>query len=344
MHDIIPPHKARGKVSPQPRAVSIAPATRPDDAYKRLYAERSRVINISTDKAGTTVITEQVTEIRAPRPEEVAEVAQKVTSKQPVRQVEELSTKQKVSVMVRALEKARKDLEKERRKKSFFKRLAVVLVAFVLLLSTGYVGVDTWLTNKRLQSQAAPVPQQAQTSETAPETTTATFAGDVDQTAPAVSALSTYKVADDVPRALYINGLNVAARVQPMGLNDDNSLQAPKNIYDAGWYTGSAKPGQPGAMLMDGHASETGSRYGLFGYLDKIKEGDVITIEKGDGTKLNYVVAHTQVSALEDVDMKAASRPYGGAAQGLNIITCTGKWVQEKGTLDHRLIVYATLQ
>jgi sortase (surface protein transpeptidase) len=310
-----------------------------------LYAQRSRVINISTNVstngAGSTIITEQVTEIRAPKPDEV------VAPEPPVsRTVKELSTNEKVSVMVRALEAARKDLDKERRKKSFFKRLALVLVAGILLLSTGYVGIDTWLTNSRLQAEATPPPANAPAEAVVKdvEATSATVATDVDKTPPPVSALASYKVDPDLPRALYISSLNIAARVQQMGLTDSSSLQAPKNIYDAGWYTGSAKPGQSGAMVIDGHASETGSRYGLFGYIERLKEGDIITIEKGDGTKLNYVVAHTEVDALSDVDMKSVRSTYGGAAQGLNIITCTGKWTDDKSTLDHRLIVFATLQ
>lgn len=343
MHDILPPtHQARGKIRPQSRL--NPPTGRSEDVYKSLYAGHPRVINISTNTVGSTIITEQVTEIRPPTPKEERELLEPVSLV-----VKELPVQEKVSVMIRALEVARKDLERERRKKSFFKRLALTLVAGVLLLSTGYVGVDTWLTNSRLEASAeAPAPAPTSSADatkapTKPEST-GTFGGDVDKTAPVASALSTYRVAPDAPRALYISSLKIAARIQPMNLNGDKSLQAPKNIYDSGWYTGSSKPGQSGAMVMDGHASETGTHYGLFGYLDRIKEGDNITIEKGDGTKLQYAVVHVETDALADVDMNKVMVPYNGAAQGLNIITCTGKWTSDNSTLDHRLIVFAVPQ
>jgi len=43
---------------------------------------------------------------------------------------------------------------------------------------------------------------------------------------------------------------------------------------------------------------------------------------------------------LEGFDMKQALLPYGNALKGLNIMTCTGEWIDEKKTYDHRVVVY----
>jgi LPXTG-site transpeptidase (sortase) family protein len=157
------------------------------------------------------------------------------------------------------------------------------------------------------------------------------------------NTLADYKVAADAPRAIYINKLGVAARLLPMGVNADNSMQAPININDGGWYTGSAKPGKPGAMVVDGHASKTGTNYGLFGNLNKLNIGDKITVERGDGTKFTYQVAYTEEVPEDQVDMNKVMVPYGNAAQSINLITCAGEWTKDGKTLDHRIIVYATL-
>lgn len=156
------------------------------------------------------------------------------------------------------------------------------------------------------------------------------------------NALDSYTVAADLPRAIYITKIGVAARLLPMGVNSDNSMQAPINTNDAGWYTGSSKPGQGGAMVIDGHASQTGTHYGLFGNLEKLVNGDKITVEQGDGTRFTYRVVHTEDVPESQVDMSKVMQPYGTATQGLNLITCAGEWVKGGSTLDHRILVFAT--
>lgn len=155
--------------------------------------------------------------------------------------------------------------------------------------------------------------------------------------APAVQA--EYKVAADMPRMLSIESIGVNARVLPMGVNPDNSLQAPVNIYDSGWYDGSAKPGQPGAALIDAHASGP-TRQGLFAYLDTMQKGDRVKLERGDGEMLEYEVVAVETTALDAVDMQKVLKPYGDATEGLNLITCTGKWLQQQRTYNQRAIVY----
>lgn len=155
------------------------------------------------------------------------------------------------------------------------------------------------------------------------------------------NALENYKVAADNPRAIYIDKISVQARILPMGVDVSGAMQAPTNIYDTGWYTGSAKPGEAGAMVMDGHASQTGTHYGEFGRLEELNNGDIITIEKGDGTKLNYKVVHVEDDPLDKVDMNRLMTPYEGAAQGLNLITCAGDWTKDGKTLDHRILVFS---
>jgi hypothetical protein len=44
--------------------------------------------------------------------------------------------------------------------------------------------------------------------------------------------------------------------------------------------------------------------------------------------------------ALDDVDMDKLLTPYGNAKEGLNLITCTGDWLPDKKTYDHRVLVY----
>ena len=221
------------------------------------------------------------------------------------------------------------------------------VIAGLILIATGYVSVDTWLVNRRVVAETSLPTSNDDVSQSSDSTKASTSSSDapqfsdgIDTKKPTVDILKNYKVADDAPRALYITKIGVRARVLSMGIASDGSIATPKNIYDSGWYDGSSKPGLPGAMIIDGHASGS-TRVGLFAYLDKLAEGDKITVEKGDGTKLDYKVVHKDIVPKDEVNMSAFLQPYSGVSEGLNMITCTGKWIESQQTLDHRVLIFA---
>lgn len=222
---------------------------------------------------------------------------------------------------------------KQLNKRSLLTSAAITLI----LVITGYVSFDTWQTNN-LAKQAFAKEASASESPALSPADRQSSEGKDESSLPA-STLADYRVAPNLPRALYINKLNVAARVLPMGVNKDSSMQAPLGIYDAGWYSGSVRPGETGAMVLNGHSSGP-TRQGLLGRLDTLKQGDEIVIEKGDTSRLTYRVVHTETVPLEAVDMNKVALPYGTAKSGLNIYTCTGEWLPTKQTFDHRVIVY----
>lgn len=212
-----------------------------------------------------------------------------------------------------------------RRRPSLF----VISFAVLILGAAAYIGVTAWVVNH----QPALVAHTADARQAAEGT---------DATALPQDILASYSVAADLPRVLRIEKLHIAARVMPMGVNKDNSMQAPININDSGWYNGSAKPGAAGAMVIDGHSSATNApeQLGLFSAIGTLESGDVVSVEKGDGTTLSYKVIYKETVALNKVDMKKVMLPYGSATEGLNLITCAGQWTRSSGTLDHRTIVY----
>lgn len=249
------------------------------------------------------------------------------------------STARRLSLLEEAVRQSDKSSEK-----SFSATLRptklkfICLVAVAVVAATGYVSVDTWLTNRTVLAQAKSQqslnsisPQQAAGKEQGGSATTASESKRY--------SLADYKVAPDMPRAIYIQKLNMSGRILPMGLKD-GAVDAPKNAYDAGWYTGSAKPGTAGAALFDGHASETGG-FGLFGNLHKLADGQVITIEMGDGTKYDYEIIGRDKVPKDSVDMTKALQTQGGVEQGATFITCAGTWIESEQTLSDRILLYA---
>jgi len=208
-------------------------------------------------------------------------------------------------------------------------------IILIIVASLGFLAYDFWLMDQKTKAVlGAPgiiVKEDKNNPEKAREGS--------ETTAITKDDLSSYTVAADVPRVLTIDKLGIEARIRPMSLNKDKSIQAPQNIYDAGWYTGSAKPGANGAMFIDGHASGS-TRLGIFATIDTLKVGDTMQVEKGDGMKLTYEVVHVATIPLTAIDMSQVLAPYAGVSSGLNLMTCTGTWLKDSATLDHRVVVY----
>lgn len=160
---------------------------------------------------------------------------------------------------------------------------------------------------------------------------------------PKPSEFDTYTVAADLPRYLFIPKISVRAMIKPLGLNKDNQIEAPHSAYDAGWYTGSTKPGERGAMFIDGHVS-AGRSPGIFYDLKNLVSGDTFTLERGDSVIFTYHVVKTETYDVDNVDMQAVLSPVNLDKPGLNLITCTGNVIKGTNNYDKRLVVFAEQQ
>jgi sortase (surface protein transpeptidase) len=159
-------------------------------------------------------------------------------------------------------------------------------------------------------------------------------------TRPGSDAISRYVVAPDLPRYLKIPKLGVYARVLQVGVTSSGALGTPGNVYDTAWYTGSAKPGQPGATLIDGHVSSW-TTHGVFYGLKKLDVTDTIQVVRGDGTILNYKIVKIHIYNADSVDMQAAVTPITPGKPGLNLITCTGQVKKGTSEFSQRVIIFA---
>ena len=162
---------------------------------------------------------------------------------------------------------------------------------------------------------------------------------------PTEDEIRQYTVAPDRPRYLTIEKLGInKARILPMGVNDKGELDTPNNIFDVGWYEASGKPGLGGTMIIDGH---NGGPHvlGVFKSLPSLAEGDVITVERGDGVVYNYKAVESTTVALSESDeyMATAARSPERGKESVTLISCTGEWSQQQGTYLSRQFVRAVL-
>lgn len=155
--------------------------------------------------------------------------------------------------------------------------------------------------------------------------------------------LQNYKVAAALPRLLTIKKIGVTARVLQVGVDKDNQMGVPTTAYDVAWYNGSSRPGEMGAMIIDGHVQGVGGG-AIFTNLKKLVAGDTVTVERGDGKVLNYTVAKVETVPVDKVDMGSLLVSVDTSKPGLNLITCGGNYDTKSDSFDSRTIVYSVQQ
>lgn len=160
---------------------------------------------------------------------------------------------------------------------------------------------------------------------------------------PTSKAVAEYKVPADNPKYIEAPAIKLdKSIVLPLGLLPSNAIATPNNIYEAGWYTGSAKPGQPGATFIYAHVSSWTAK-GLFYGLKYLKPGDLIYITKGDNSVLTYQVVATMKYPYDKVDMNKVLSPIDNATSGLNLMTCTGSVIPNTSEFNQRLVIFTML-
>ncbi len=159
---------------------------------------------------------------------------------------------------------------------------------------------------------------------------------------PSALAISSYIVAPNLPRYLNIPKLGVHARVLSVGVTPSGALGTPDNVFDTAWYNESSLPGQPGAMLIDGHVSSW-TAHGVFYGLKTLNPGDLLQVVRGDGTIFNYRVVKTVIFNSKNVNMTEALSSVNPGAPGLNLMSCTGDVIPGTSQFNERILVMSTL-
>jgi sortase A len=160
---------------------------------------------------------------------------------------------------------------------------------------------------------------------------------------PAKQVVDTYDVSPELPKYISIPAINVdTTRVIQLGILKNKQIAAPENIHDAGWYRGTAKPGQSGAMFIYGHVSSP-TAHGAFYNLKKLKPGDKVVVTRGDNTKYVYQVSSSKVYPYDNVDMETVLAPVDATKPGLNLMTCAGHVIRGTHEFSERLVVFTSL-
>lgn len=215
-----------------------------------------------------------------------------------------------------------------------------VLIALGLILFTVgmFVTYTQYKTNNKLLGQVNNTSNTLGASTN--QDTNNTSASNTSPESPPPS-IDSHMVAPNEPRVIRIPSIAAEARVLGLALTDSGDLAAPVNVFDAGWYTSSAHPGDPGgAIVIDGHVSGP-TQPGIFYNLKNLNPGDTISIERGDGQVFNFTVVDKRNFAASEVDMPSVLTSIDQSKLGLNLITCTGSFDSSTEQYSERVVVYA---
>jgi len=141
------------------------------------------------------------------------------------------------------------------------------------------------------------------------------------------------------PVRLRIPTINVDASVEQVGVDSQGRVAAPSKTDNVGWYKLGTAPGDAGNAVIDGHLDWYDGP-AVFARLGKMKVGDQITIFRGDGTQVQFIVDATSVMPY-DASTDAMFTKSGPPS--LTLITCAGSWDRQRGTYLQRLVVHSTL-
>jgi hypothetical protein len=156
---------------------------------------------------------------------------------------------------------------------------------------------------------------------------------------PTLDMYKDYSVPSALPRYLRIPALGVNARIRSVALDEQNQLQAPANIFDAGWYSRSAKPGSEGVMLMTSHISGPNME-GVFFGLTKLQPGNIIEVERGNTEKIRFKVVVVKIYENDTYNLATAMRPIEPGKPGLNLVTHGPILNPLTNKNDPRVVVY----
>ncbi len=138
------------------------------------------------------------------------------------------------------------------------------------------------------------------------------------------------------PKRIVAPSIGIDGYLQKVGLDQHNQIAVPNNVHMAGWYVGSARPGDKGLSIIDGHINGH-INDGIFAKLSALLPGDRFSLELGSGKTLSYRVKEVQTVNLEDALNVLFSQDPSIDNQ-LNLITCGGNYLAKDKTYDHRII------
>lgn len=148
-------------------------------------------------------------------------------------------------------------------------------------------------------------------------------------------------VLSGLPVNIKIPQIGVNAIVEHIGLTQDGEVGSPSGPNNTAWFKEGPIPGQEGNAIIDGHSGWKNNIPAVFDNLKKLKRGDKIYVENGEGEILVFEVKKLKIYHKNDVALDVFNS--SDNKSHLNLITCIGEWNIDENGRDDRIVVFADL-
>jgi hypothetical protein len=141
-----------------------------------------------------------------------------------------------------------------------------------------------------------------------------------------------------VPVRVRIPAAGVDSVLERLGRAPDGTIALPSRPERAGWYTGAARPGQPGPAVIIGHV-DWDHGPAVFFRLDELRPGDRVYVDRADGSTARFrVTGKTQVAKVRfPTDLVYAPT----LEASLRLVTCGGSFDYATRNYRDNVIVFA---
>lgn len=153
---------------------------------------------------------------------------------------------------------------------------------------------------------------------------------------------ATAPMSDAKPVSIDIPRIGARSSLVELGLGEDKTLAVPpvSQPMQAGWYGGGPTPGERGPAVIAGHV-DGGGQKGIFYRLDDLRAGDVIDIQREDGTTAEFGVQRVEQVPKSNFPSEEV---YGSTPDAqLRLITCGGPFDSATHSYRDNVIVFANL-
>jgi sortase (surface protein transpeptidase) len=130
--------------------------------------------------------------------------------------------------------------------------------------------------------------------------------------------------------------------VVPVGVAPGAAMEIPDAFDRAGWYRYGAAPGAAaGTAVIAGHIDTTSDR-APFSQLKTLAAGTLLRVGRQDAPTLNYRVVSVELMAKDTFAGDSVFRLTG--PHELKVVTCGGRWLDERMDYSDNVIVTAVLE
>lgn len=145
-----------------------------------------------------------------------------------------------------------------------------------------------------------------------------------------------------MPVTLKIPRLEIDAKVEKVGLDENKNMDVPKDPQNAAWYQLGYLPGQQGSAVIAGHFDTPTGAPAVFYRLGNLENGDEIQITDEKNETLTFIVTGKENYPYDNFPLTEVFGPH--EKQVLNLITCEGTFLKDKKSYSHRTVVYSELK